>query len=258
MSRDLFLHALIALFALFVRAPSAAAEDPFAGLESGNAEEVRGAIEELSLTGSPEAAAAIRARLERGLPLALTESAIDALVMLEDRDSLDLLVRLTRHRDASVRKRALEASSILGTSERVEPILLRALEERDPAVRRVALGGLKRLATTRSLPILERALEKREFGAAEIIAKVGEEEQVRPLIGLLGRVPFEDLRGAFETILKRAELGERLRLDALSALVELATPEVKYFLEDLAPTLPGGARDRVRRAVSDAAFRILD
>lgn len=254
MSRALFLCAFIAIVG---SAPRAGAS-PSAALESGNADVVREAIEELSLTGDPAAAEAIRGLLERGLPRALTESAIDALVMLEDRASLPLLLSLSRHRDVSIRTRALEAASILGPTPGLEQALLRALEENTREVRAVAVRGLMRHGSKAAVPTLQRALERREYAAAGAIAQLGDEPAIRQLIALLGRAPFDELRGAFEVILKRAELGERLRLDALSALVELATPEVKYFLEDLAPTLPGGARDRVRRAVSDAAFRIMD
>lgn len=256
MSRAPFLCALIALIgsALF----SEASASPLEALSSNDADEVREAIEELSLSGDPEAARAIRSLLEGGLPRALTESAIDALVMLEDKESLPLLLALANHRDTSVRMRALEAATILGPAPQLEQIFLRALEENEPKVRAIAIQGLVRHGSKASLPTLERALARRDYAAAEAIAQLGAEANIRPLIALAGRVPLDELRGAFAVILKRAELGERLRLDALSALVELATPEVKYFLEDLAPTLPGGARDRVRRAVNDAAFRIMD
>jgi HEAT repeat protein len=227
------------------------------GLSSSDPAVVRESIESLGMEGTRVAAEAITARLALGLDRELTLVALDALGILQHKPASEVVAPLARHRDATVRLRAVQTLIALEPKDARET-LERGLDDLDPRVRAECARALARLGNRGSLPVLFRALDAGQLEAALAIAAHGDEAAIRKLATYLGRVPFAAMTEALAQVLGRADLERRLRLDVVSRLVELATPEVKYFFEDVADSLPGSADDPVKRAVRDAAFRIVD
>lgn len=239
------------------KAPVQAPPPEIAGLDADDAVIVRESIESLGMLGTPAAAEAIAARLSRGLPRDLTLVALDALGILQQRVAVPVVEKLTRHRDETIRLRALQTLVALD-APLLRGTLERGLDDPSAEVRAECVQALVRHGHRSSVPVLFRALDAGELGAALPIAVHGDDAAVRRLSSYLGRVPFTAMAEPMARALAREDLERRLRLDLVGRLVELATPEIKYFLEDLAGTLPGPSNDPVKRAVSDAAFRIVD
>lgn len=237
---------------------TAHADDPaqaIAWLDASSAEEVQLGIETLGLSPSARAAAALVQRARRGLPPELLLMTVQTLGAMQQRESIPYLVELARHRSPQVRSKALEALTAMRGNEAVEA-LRRGLDDAAPEVRLTAVHGIGELADRGSLPILLRAFDRGVFEASDVIGQIGGPEEVRFLIGQLGHVPLPSILGGLGEAIRRADLPQRLRLDLVARLTELATTEVRSFFESIAPDLPGPNNDPVRRAVGDAIVRI--
>jgi HEAT repeat protein len=226
-------------------------------LQSGDQATVEAGIQALGLIGTKPALDLLVERVHRGLPRDLLISAIFTIGAMGLPDGAALLAELTRHRSADVRARAVEMLAALQAPGAAET-LSQALADPDANVRALAATGLGDLHATAALDRLFIALDRGVLEASAAIGKAVSSQEVPRLLGYLGRMPLRTLAPALQTVITRADIDEAARLQVVARVAELATREVKSFLNDLiqsqGPNLPA----RVRAAVTTSAQQIAD
>lgn len=244
----------VVLEAAATRAQSSEAA-AIAQLSSSRREDVQAGLETLGLSATETAVTAIAQRIRQGLDAELLDLALTTLRVQNSPAAGPVLIELARHRRAEIRARALDAIAASRPAGAREA-LVRGLADLDPTVRAAAATGLGEIEARDAVPELIRALERGLPEAAAPIGKLGNVEQARTLVTLLGRVPFAALAQGVASLLTRADLPQRFRLDVVARLHELGTGEIRTFLDETLPSVPGGANDPVRRAIETAIVRI--
>lgn len=217
------------------------------------------ALMELVQVGSPDAVEAIANRIRRGLPRPLVVPFVETLGVLRHPSAGPVLVEVAvvhRHPDVRVAAiRALQACRPAGAADAVRE----RLGDPAPMVRAAAAVTLGALRDREAVDPLFRALDRQLYEAAPALASIVQDAEIPQLTGYLGRLPFDVMSPALTELLAREDVSERRKLDLIAQLQELGTSEVKYFLEQLADSIPATGRDaRVRQAALDASLRIVD
>lgn len=226
-------------------------------LASESRDEVRAGLEALGVAGSPAGVQPIAARIRRGLPPDLLEMAIDTLTILGWPEAGPVLFDLTRHRRPAVRLAAVRG--IVATRPRGgDRVLMEALSDTDPAVRGAAAEGLGMLGAMVGIDALFHALDRDVPEAAMAIGQVARPADVERFLERLGRFPFDRMAPALSEMLHRDDLLGAAKLRIVHRLIELATPEVRAFLEDYVASSDAGDASPARRAAEDAIPRIAN
>jgi len=221
-------------------------------VQSSDADSIRLGLETLGARGEARAVAPIAERIRSGLPNELTQVAIATLGTLGRPEAGPVLIELLSHRRAAVRIAAVEA--IAATKpRRGGEALLAALDDMTPSVRAAAALALGQLGHRAAVDTLFTALERDVFEAAQAIGQLATPSHVDRLFTHVGRLPFDVLTPTFNELFARSDFPDRAKIDLIARLAELATPQVKAYLVELADQLPNG---RVQSAASDAAERI--
>jgi len=221
-------------------------------VQSSDADSIRLGLETLGARGEARAVAPIAERIRKGLPTELTEVAITTLGIMGRPEAGPVLIELLSHRRASVRLAAVEA--IAATKpRRGGEALVAALDDMTPSVRAAAALALGQIGHRAALDTLFTALERDVHEAAQAIGQLATPSQMDRLFTHVGRMPFDVLTPAFNELFARADFPDRAKIDLIGRLAELATPQVKTYLVELADQLPNG---RVKSAATDAAERI--
>lgn len=160
-----------------------------------------------------------------------------------------LLIKLTRHRAAPVRRMALKA---LSHEERIPPAdMIAYLDDEDEAIRRLAMRQMSRARSEAVEDRLAEYLEKRKFRPAE----AGHVLDCFKTLGRCGSsrsVPF--LRA---TLMRRRWMAglekSAKREGALAALAALNLPEARRVIEEAGRSLFPGLR-RLARAAAGKYF----
>lgn len=226
-------------------------------LDSGDRAQVETGIQSLGMMGKKEAVAPLAARIRRGLPPELMETAILTLMTLGDAEAGPVLTELASHRRPEVRLRAIEAISSVRPAG-AEATLVTALSDGDDGVRSAAATGLGEIGARGSLEVLFLALDRGNLAASPAIGKVVEPAQAARIAGYLGRIPFYSLSPALGEVLKRADVDEATKLNVIAELQEAATPEVKGFLGDVMATGGDALGPNLKRAIMRAMQEIAD
>lgn len=225
-------------------------------LDSTSADEVRMAIEALGLSGSASGVAPLSARIHRGLPPDILETAIDTLAVLGRPEAGPVLFELLTHRRPAIRLRAIQAIATCAPRG-ADRALIAALNDSSPEVRGAAASTLAQLHATSAIDPLFLAFEHQVAEAGDALAALARPNDVERITAFMGRVPFTTLRSMLLTLLGRTDLPQRARLDLVGRIGELATGEARSLLEEFAQTI-SNPRDAVRRAAEDAAARIAN
>ncbi len=177
-----------------------------------------------------------------------------ALTVLGKPEAGPVLFELLRHRRAEVRIASVDA--LVATRPRgAEAALIAALSDADSNVRSAAAVGLGQVGGEASIDALFHALDRNILEASTAIGQLAPPAAMERLVGYLGRVPFDALTPAFAELFARANVPERAKLQLIGRLEELATPEVKIYLADLAESFPPG---NLQRAAEEASIRIAE
>jgi HEAT repeat protein len=226
-------------------------------LSARDAETVRAGIEGLGLYGRPRAVQPLAERIRQGLPPELLDAALDTLMVLGHASAGPVLFELAAHRRPPVRAKAIAA--IVSCRPRgAERALAEALSDVDARVRGAAALGLGQLDATEQADRLFFALERGVLEAAPALGRIAKGDQVERLLTFLGEIPFDTLSPALAEVLTRDDVSRSAKLGVIARLQELATAEVKAFLQDFLASLPPSTRGRdpIRRAAEDAILRI--
>ncbi len=223
-------------------------------LDAQSADEVRLAIEALGTNGTSRAVAPLSARIRRGLPAELLDLAIETLGVIAHRDAGPVLFQLVTHRREAVRLSAVNA--IVACRPRgADAALTTALSDSDPRVRAAAALGLGQLGARGSIDDLFHAFERGVLESATAIGQLADGAGANRLLDHLGRVPFDGIAPGINELIARRDVAERVKLEIVGRLAELATPEVRQYLQELVESLDDSP---VRRSAEDAVARISE
>lgn len=228
-----------------------------ASLDTTDRDQLRAAIEAIGASGNDRAIGALAARIRKGLPHELLDLAVQTLTVMANPDAGPILFELATHRRPEIRLEAIEG--IIACRPRgADRALATALSDSHPPVRSTAASGLGQIGARGALDSLFLALDRNILEASQAIGQLAQPADVQRLVGYLGRTPFDAMTPAFNEILARRDVPERTKLDLIARLQELATHEVKVFLQEFVASLPEGEQSAVRRAAEDAILRIAD
>jgi HEAT repeat protein len=227
-------------------------------LASANRDEVEAGIQSLGLVGTAAAVDPLIARIKKGLPPDLLETALFTLMALGQPSAGPLLVELSTHRRPEVRLRAVEAIAAIKPPG-AEGALLSALSDSHPKVRSAAASALGEVGAHDAIEVLFHALDRGNLEASPAIGKVVKSDQAPRLLDYVGKVPFRSLGPALAEVLKRKDITDDIKLSVVGRLQEVATPEVKAFLGDLLATAAdAGVSPRLVKAMLGAMQQIAD
>jgi hypothetical protein len=216
--------------------------------------EVEIAIQTFGLLGTPRAVAPLSERIRDGLPPDLLEQAVDTLMVLGSPEAGPVLFELVTHRRPGIRLRAVQAIAAC-RPRGADRALVTALSDADPQVRSAAAVALGELRAESAIDSLWLAFDRGVPEAGSAVAHVARAEHVPRVLGYIGRVPFAQVRSMLATLLGRPEIPQRVKVDIIARVGELATAEARAFLLEVGTSLP--ANDPVRRAAEDTANRIV-
>ncbi len=183
----------------------------------------------------------------------MLDIAVDTLIVLGRHDAGPLLFELAEHRRPEVRLKAVQALAAL-QPRGADRALIDALADENPAVRSAAASALGEIGAQSAMDALFHSLDRQNGEAASAIGRIAGPADVDRFLGYLGQLPFSLITPALDEMLHRQNLAESARMSIVHHLSELATPEVRAFLEQVVSTLPSSP---VRSAAEDAIPRIL-
>jgi HEAT repeat protein len=224
-------------------------------LRSANPDEVRQAIDLLSVIDRREVIPPLVELLRSGPPDAITDRALEALRGLADPTSIEILSEFTRHRRAGARRRAYQALAAI-QDRRVPPLLEQGLRDSDRTVRSTCALALGNIGARGSVEVLFRAFERGVVEAAVALGKLGDARSVTRFHEHLGRQPLSVMLSGYEQYLRRADIDEGTKMDIITRLGELSGRAVREFLSQYLATFSQGDRSRLRQVVQDTLRRI--
>ncbi|GAB5548439.1 MAG: HEAT repeat domain-containing protein [Sandaracinaceae bacterium] len=233
--------------------------DEIAGrLSSRDADEVRAAIDLLSVIDHPSVVPHLATLLRSGRSDEVTDRALQALGGLAHPSAIDVLVEFTHHRRA--RARRLAYAAIASTDDRRRPALLeQGLRDSDRNVRASAARALGEIGADRSLDTLFLAFDRGVVEAAIAIGKLGNRQHIERFNGYLGNVPLSVMLSGYSEMVRRNDVADEVKIDIVNRLGEVSGPMVRVFMQrylDTFPTRGRASRSRVRQIVIDTLRRI--
>lgn len=226
-------------------------------LESANPDEVREAVDLLSIIDHPRVIPPLAELLRSGQPDPITDRALEALAGLGHPDSIEILTFFTHHRRVGARRRAYEALAAID-DRRVRPILETGLSDSERTVRASTALALGEIGARESLDILFRAFERGVVEAAIAIGKLGNRQSVERFTEHLGQRPLAIMLSGYHEFLRRDDIPNQVKTDIVARLGEVSGPMVKRFLADYLSTFSERDRSDLKRQVEETIRRIPD
>jgi hypothetical protein len=230
-----------------------------ARLDSTNADEVREAIDLLSVIDHPDVIAPLARLLRSGRSDEVTDRALTALQGLAHPSSIDVLVEFTHHRRARARRLAYEALAAI-QDRRIPPLLEQGLRDSDRTVRGNAARSLGEIGARQSVDTLFVAFDRGVVEAAISIGKLGDRASLTRYTEYLGRMPLSVMLSGYGEYLRRNDIPEEVKIEVVGRLGEVSGPMVRAFLQRYLDTFPtsgrAAQRNRVRTVVIDTLRRI--
>ena len=226
-------------------------------LESTQGDEVREAIDLLTVIDRPEVVAPLSALLRAGQPDAITDRALEALGALGQAGAVDVLVEFTHHRREPARRRAYQALAAI-QDPRVPRLLEQGLRDSDRNVRGAAALALGQIGARGSVDTLFIAFDRGVIEAAIAIGKLGDRAAVQKFSESVGRRPLSVMLSGFEQFVRRRDLPDEVKLEIVQRLGEVSGPLVKTFLREYLGTFSERDRSALKRAIEETIRRIPD
>lgn len=226
-------------------------------LKSANPDEVREAIDLLSIIDRPEVIPHLAELLRSGQPDPITDRALEALAVLAHPDAIEVLTFFTHHRRVGARRRAYEALAAID-DPRIRPILETGLSDSDRSIRGATALALGEMGARESLDVLFRAFERGVVEAAIAIGKLGDRRSVERFSEHLGRRPLAIMLSGYGEFLRRDDISNEVKSEIVARLGEVSGPMVKRFLQDYLTTFSERDGSDLRRQVEETIRRIPD
>lgn len=214
-------------------------------LESANPDEVREAIDLLSIIDHPDVIPHLAQLLRAGQPDPITDRALEALRGLEHPSSIEVLTEFTNHRRSGARRRAYLALAAID-SPQTPALIETGLRDSDRSVRAACALALGNIGARGSLETLFRAFERGVVEAAISIGKLGDRQSLGRFAEHLGRAPLAVMLSGYEQFLGREDVSIEVKTEIVAALAEVSSPQVRTFLQDYLGTFPERDRNRAR------------
>lgn len=226
-----------------------------AKLKSTNPDEVHEAIDMLSVINTAQVVPPLAELLHQGPTDAIAERAVDALAGLAMAPCVDVLVEMTHHRRAVIRKKAYQG--LIGINDRRIPrIIEQGLRDSDRGVRGTCAVGLGKLGSRGSVDLLFRALDRGVIEAATSIGQLGSVTDLNRFHGYLGKEAISIMISGYEGFLKRRDIREPQKIEIITKLVNVAGPVVRGFLSQYKQTFASNDRSKLAQAVNTWLLRI--
>jgi HEAT repeat protein len=219
-----------------------------AQLQGADAAAVEQALAKLRELEGREAAEAVMARVQKGLPPQLAELAVETLGALQQPITTPVLVELTLHRRRQIREKAVAALGTLRVRSAVS-VLLYALDDPSPEVRSAAARSLGLVGDARALKALTAAVEHGVDGALLAVAQLGTAKHVA-LILKHAKADVKASEPALHTLLSRTNLHQTSKLQVVEAIRSLATPEAEAVLNQWRSSFGKGTDPRLLEALA--------
>ncbi|MDB4975504.1 MAG: hypothetical protein JWN48_3845 [Myxococcaceae bacterium] len=227
-------------------------EEVMVMLSSPVEDEVRTALETAAMLPPRDSVPMLEDRVRSGLSRVLLDVAIDSLMLLDDKSASPLLLDLVRHRRPEVRVRTLEVMGRL-KAPNLQPALVRALSDQEPAVRNAAASALAESGAESSVAPLTEAYERGVESAGAALGKLGKPEHLlRMLEGYAGKLPLGSITALAEALLERRDVSEADKLRAVGTVTRLPGDDASTGAAALLERLPKAASPRVRQALTEA------
>src|SRR5690606_9786452 len=146
-------------------------------LASASTDEVREALDLLSVIDHPSVVPHLAELLRSGRSDEVTDQALVALKGLAHPSSIDVLVEFTRHRRARARRLAYQALAAI-EDRRVPELLEQGLRDSDRSVRATAARDLGEIGARQSVDTLFVAFDRGVVEAAIAIGKLGDRQSL--------------------------------------------------------------------------------
>jgi HEAT repeat protein len=226
-------------------------------LKSNDPEQIKVALDEARLAGKGAAPVVLLVveLLERGLPYALTQAALDTLGDAEVESSSPVVAWYATHRSPPVRRAAVKA--LIHTKGAIAAKTLRtALSDADPGVRGVAATGLGALKAKDAVGELFVALDHRVNEAAASIGQLCNPTECDALASRIGRLPFDVVTSGLDPVLFRpvSEVSDDAKVKLVGRIRELGTQEANKYLRDVQKRWPTSGSQRTRQSIDQAVL----
>ncbi|MEM9189966.1 MAG: HEAT repeat domain-containing protein [Myxococcota bacterium] len=236
-------------------APTLADLEGIAARLSGSPDEVREAIDLMSIIDHPDVIPHLERLLRSGQPDAITDRALEALGGLGHANAVDVLAAFTHHRRTGARRRAYQALAAIGDS-RVPALLETGLSDSDRGIRGACALALGEINARGSLDVLFRAFERGVIEAATAIGKLGNRQSVARFTEHLGQRPLAIMLSGYHEFLRRDEIPVAVKTEIVAQLGEVSGPMVRRFLVEYLGTFSNRDRSAIKRQLEETIRRI--
>jgi HEAT repeat protein len=224
-------------------------------LSSDNADEVREAIDLLSVIDRPEVIPHLATLLRSGQSDPITDRTLEALGGLAHSDAIEILSAFTHHRRPGARRRAFQGLAAI-EDRRIPELLESGLSDSDRNVRATCALALGEIGARGSLDILFRAFERGVVEAAIAIGKLGNQRAVERFDEHLGDRPLAIMLSGYHEFLRRNDISNQVKTDIVARLGEVSGPMVRRFLQEFLGTFPERGRNPLKDHVEETLRRI--
>lgn len=226
-----------------------------ARLRSDNPDQVREAIDLLSVLDRPEVVPPLAELLRSGQPDPVADRALEALRGLASPASIDVLVEMSRHRRPAARRRAYLA--LAGIDDpRIPALLAQGLRDSDRSVRGAVALALGDRHATGTLDALFTAFDRGVIEAAIAIGKLVPGAGVARFDAYLGQRPLAVMLSGYGPLLRRDDIGAAVKQGVVEKLGEVAGPMVRSFLVDYLTTFSERDSSPLKRLIEETIRRI--
>jgi HEAT repeat protein len=190
---------------------------------------IREGLEMLGKLGGDQAANAIVARLRRGLPPKLIDTAIVALVAIGKPVAGPVMLELTLHRRPQIRAQAVAALGALKIRS-AQSSLLYALDDPSPEVRIAAVSALGVVGTARALPALLVSADRGVDHVFDAYGALASPKDARPILERAKNGQLMLVLPALRAMLARANYPFASKLAILEEVKAIGTSEARACL----------------------------
>lgn len=199
---------------------------------------------------------ALTSRIARGLSPEQLNQTLEVIAESETAQCAPTLERLHQHRRPEVRKQALDAL-VLCAPKVSGPRLKQGLDDLDKDVRMSAALALGQIQYHEAVPTLFAALDLGLLEAVYGLAQNINANEADRFLTYLGKVPLEMMGQAISSLLTRTDLPVKTRLEAVSKLEVMATPQARNVLESFVELYESDRKHKATVTVAKAAISRL-